>query len=81
MRFILPLTATGIDIVSYAACFAKLPFAKFYVASIIPWSLISIIFFTATSAVKEQSMALFFIPGIVLVITSFSIFYLLKSRW
>ena len=81
MRFILPLTATGIDVVSYAAGFAKLPFAKFYVASIIPWSLISIIFFTATSAVKEQSIALFFIPGVVLVFASFSIFYLLKKRW
>ena len=81
MRFILPLTATGIDIVSYAAGFAKLPFYKFYVASIIPWSLISIIFFTATSAVKEQSMALFFIPGMVLVFASFSIFYLLKRKW
>lgn len=81
MRFILPLTATGIDVVSYAAGFAKLPFYKFYVASIIPWSLISIIFFTATNAVKEQSMALFFIPGMVLLIASFSIFYLLKKRW
>lgn len=81
MRFILPLTATGIDVVSYAAGFAKLPFHKFYVASIIPWSLISIIFFTATSAVKEQSMALFFIPGMVLVLASFSIFYLLKRKW
>ena len=81
MRFILPLTATGIDVVSYAAGFAKLPFYKFYVASIIPWSLISIIFFTTTSAVKEQSMALFFIPGMVLVFASFSIFYLLKKRW
>ena len=81
MRFILPLTATGIDVVSYAAGFAKLPFAKFYVASIIPWSFISIIFFTTTSAIKEQSMALFFIPGMVLVLASFSIFYLLKKRW
>lgn len=81
MRFILPLTATGIDVVSYAAGFAKLPFAKFYVASIIPWSLISIIFFTATSATKEQSMALFFIPGMVLLVASFSIFYLLQKRW
>ena len=81
MRFILPLTATGIDVVSYAAGFAKLPFYKFYIASIIPWSLISIIFFTATSAVKEQSMALFFIPGMVLLLASFSIFYLLKRRW
>ena len=63
MRFILPLTATGIDVVSYAAGFAKLPFYKFFLASIIPWSAISIIFFTATSAVKEQSMALFFLTG------------------
>lgn len=81
MRFILPLTATGIDIVSYAAGFAKLPFAKYYFASIIPWSVISIIFFTATNAAKQQPVSLFFIPGLILVIASFSIFYLLKNRW
>ena len=81
MRWILPLTATGIDIVSYAAGLAKLPLFKFYIASIIPWTILSILFFTGTSAARHQSTSLFFIPGLVLVIASFSIFYLLKRRW
>jgi len=37
-------------------------------------------FFTATSAVKEQSMALFFIPGMVLVLASFSTGLILDLR-
>jgi len=79
MRFILPLTAIGIDVVSYASGIAKVSFLKFYIASIIPWTILSVIFFTSASYLKEISAGLILVPGIILAVISLSIVYLAKK--
>lgn len=68
IRFLLPLTAIGIDVVSYLSGLRRLNFARFYVASIIPWTIISVIFFYSTSFLREQSLVLFFLPAALLVL-------------
>lgn len=67
LRFFLPLTAVGIDIVSYAAGIAKLPFAKFMLVSLIPWTFYSVVYFLSTSYLKNISPILFFLPAAVLL--------------
>ncbi|OGD85901.1 hypothetical protein A2Z23_03000 [Candidatus Curtissbacteria bacterium RBG_16_39_7] len=80
LRWILPLTAVGVDVVSYAAGLARLPFGKFYLASIIPWSVINVIFFLSTNYVKEHATLLFFLPAFILLITPWSIIYLTRQK-
>lgn len=43
-RFLLPLNAVGFDFISYAAGIARMDFRKFYLASIVPWTLLSLTF-------------------------------------
>lgn len=74
IRFLLPLTAIGIDVVSYLSGLRRLNFARFYVASIIPWTTISVIFFYSTSFLREQSLVLFFLPVALLVLVPLLIF-------
>lgn len=78
MRWLLPLTTVGIDIVSYCAGISKLPFLRFYLASIIPWTTLSIVFFVTTSFVIERFLFLFFIPGLILAAVPASFYYLYK---
>jgi uncharacterized membrane protein YdjX (TVP38/TMEM64 family) len=68
VRFMLPLTAVGIDVVSYLAGMRKLSFARFFVASIVPWTLLSVVFFTSTAFVREQAPLLLLVPVAVLVV-------------
>jgi len=79
MRWILPLTAIGVDIVSYASGIARISFTKFFVASIIPWTILNIIFFTSTSYLKQISAGLILVPGIILAVMSLSIYYLAQK--
>lgn len=67
-RFMLPLTAIGIDIVSYLAGMRGLRFVPFYVVSIIPWTVISIVYFYSTTYLKDRSLVLFFLPAALLVL-------------
>ena len=67
-RFMLPLTAIGIDIVSYLAGMRRLRFVPFYIASIIPWTLISVVYFYSTAYLKDQSLVLFLLPGALLIL-------------
>lgn len=68
LRFALPLTGIGIDVVTYLAAIGRLKFARFYIVSIIPWTLVSVVYFYSTSFLRDQSIVLFFLPAIVLVI-------------
>lgn len=79
MRWVLPLTAVGIDIISYAAGVARLPFLKFYFVSIIPWTTINIIFFSATGYLKEREAILFFLPGTTLVVLTTTLAYFIRK--
>lgn len=66
-RFMLPLTAIGIDVVSYLAGMRGLRLAPFYIASIIPWTIISVVYFYSTSYLKDRSLVLFFVPAVALI--------------
>ena len=68
IRFLLPLTAIGIDVVSYLSGLRRLNFARFFVASIVPWTLISVTFFYTTAFLREQSLVLFFLPAALLIL-------------
>ena len=68
IRFLLPLTAIGIDVISYLSGLRRLNFARFYVASIVPWTIISVAFFYSTSLLREQSLVLFFLPAALLIL-------------
>ncbi len=71
LRFLLPITAIGIDVVTYLAAMKHIRFSTFYFVSIIPWTLISIIYFYSTNFLKNQSIMLFFIPaGLLILIPS-----------
>lgn len=68
LRFILPFsTALGFDLISYVAGMEKIRFDKFFLASIIPWTILNIIYFHATDYFKSQSILLFFLPALLLV--------------
>lgn len=68
IRFLLPLTAIGIDVISYLSGLRQLNFARFFVASIVPWTIISVVFFYSTSVLREQSLFLFFLPVALLIL-------------
>ena len=68
IRFLLPLTAIGIDVISYLSGLRQLNFARFFVASIVPWTIISVVFFYSTSVLREQSLFLFFLPAALLIL-------------
>ncbi|GEM_PF-1799558 len=67
LRFLLPLTAIGIDAVSYASGIARLRFIKFFLVSLIPWTILNIAYFYSTSFFEGKSPVLFFLPAVVLI--------------
>jgi len=76
MRFALPLTAIGIDFISYFSGMKRLHFGRFYVLSMLPWTVLSVVFFTSTSIFKDESLVLFFVPTAVLIIVPSLILFL-----
>ena len=68
LRFVLPLTAIGIDFVSYFSGMRRLGFARFYVASIVPWSVFSVVYFYSTAYLRDRSLLLFLVPALVLIL-------------
>ncbi len=80
LRFLLPLTAIGIDIVSYAAGTARINYKKFMLVSLIPWTTYSILFFYSTSLVEQISGKLFFVPAAILLGISLSIFVWFRTH-
>lgn len=79
LRFVLPLTSIGVDLVGLASGFARLPFSRYLAASLIPWTIYNVTFFTTASYIKEQSLPFILIPALVLVVAALGIFYLLKK--
>ena len=67
LRFVLPLTAIGIDFVSYLSGMKPLPFLRFYIVSVIPWTIMGIIFFGSAAVLREISPGLVIVPAIVLI--------------
>lgn len=79
LRMALPLTAIGIDFVSYFSGMRRLSFWRFYVVSIVPWTLLSIVYFTSTSILKERSFVLVFVPAAVLIVAP-TLFLVVRRR-
>jgi len=68
IRFFLPISSiAGADIVSYIAGYERLPFVKYFIVSIIPWTTMNIVYFTTTSYLSEKSIFLYFLPAVVIV--------------
>lgn len=80
LRWLLPVTAIGIDVVSYASGLSNLNFFRFYLASIVPWTFISILFFSSTNFVIDRSTILFFVPGAIIVVTPLVVLYLMRKN-
>ncbi len=80
LRFLLPLTAIGVDVVSYVAGVRRLHFGKFYAVSIVPWTLLSVAYFTSTAALKAYSTLLAFLPALVLIAVPAGAAWLWRQR-
>jgi len=73
LRWVLPLSAIGVDVVSYASGMAKINFPKYFLASIVPWTIYSLLFFTITGQTRDQSSIYVFIVSGVFVAISIMI--------
>ncbi len=80
LRFALPLTGIGIDVVTFLAALGRLGFIRFYFVSIVPWLLIDIIYFYSTSYLRDQSFILFFLPAAILVVAPSAFLLWRRSR-
>ena len=80
LRFALPLTAVGIDFVSYAAGWRRLRFVPFWIVSIVPWTILSVIYFYSTAYLRERSFVLFFVPAIVLLVGPSVVLFVRRRR-
>ena len=68
IRFFLPISSiVGADVISYIAGFERLPFVKYFIVSIVPWTIMSIAYFISTSYLSEKSVFLYFIPALVII--------------
>lgn len=68
LRFFLPTSnVVGVEILSYLSGYDGLPFKKFFLASIIPWTILNIAYFTATYFLREKSLSLYFLPAVIMI--------------
>lgn len=80
IRFIVPIaTMFGADIVSYASGMQRLPFLKYYLVSIIPWTFLSTIYFLFSSYLLNISIFLYFLPPILIVTVPLILVFLYKK--
>ena len=81
LRLALPLTAIGVDFVSYLAGMKRLNFAGYYLVSIVPWTVMSIVYFTSAGALRDTSPVLVFVPAVIMIAgTSLLVFVLRRRR-
>lgn len=80
LRFALPLTAIGVDFVSYLAGMKRLNFVGYLVASLVPWTILSVVYFTSAAELRETSPVLVFVPAAILIAGTSAIVYLLRRR-
>lgn len=79
-RFLLPLNAIGFDFISYAAGISKMDFKKFFVASIIPWTILNVLFFSSAGYLRNINPGLIFVPFIFLVLAPVAYFSLSRKQ-
>lgn len=80
LRLALPLTAIGVDFVSYLAGMKRLNFAGYYIVSIVPWTLMSVVYFTSAGALRDTSPVLVFVPAVILIAGTGLLVFVLRRR-
>ena len=81
IRFVVPLaTIFGADIVSYVSGMQRLPFVKYFLVSIIPWTILNIIYYTFSSYLINFSIFLYFLPVLLIVVIPLGIIYLVRRK-
>jgi hypothetical protein len=81
IRFFVPIaTVFGGDILSYVSGIQKLPFLKFFLVSIIPWTILNTVYFTTSSYLLNVSIFLYFIPVIFIVGIPILAIYLIRKK-
>lgn len=78
-RFLLPLNAVGFDFISYAAGISHMDFRRFFLASIVPWTVLSIVFFSSAGLLRDINPSLIFLPILVLVLVP-ALYFSLKNK-
>jgi uncharacterized membrane protein YdjX (TVP38/TMEM64 family) len=67
LRFILPLNGIGFDFISYSSGIAHVRFRSFFIASIVPWTILSFVFFFSAGYLRNISPSLIFLPMVFLI--------------
>lgn len=80
IRSIPSSTSIGFDAISYAAGIYKLPFIKFFLASMIPWGFITLVFFISTYILRGYHPALIFLPVAIFAFIPLTIVFLKKQN-
>lgn len=80
LRLALPLTAIGVDFISYLAGMKRLSFPGYLVASLAPWTVMSVIYFTSAGWLREMSPVLVFVPAVLLIAGTSLLVYVLRRR-
>lgn len=80
LRLALPLTAIGVDFVSYLAGMKRLNFAGYLVASLVPWTLMSVVYFTSAGALRDVSPVLVFVPAVAIIAGTSVLVLVLRRR-
>lgn len=81
IRFIVPLaTIFGADIVSYVSGMRRLPFLKYFLVSIIPWTILNVIYYTFSSYLINVSIFLYFIPVILIVTIPLGLIFISRKK-
>lgn len=80
LRLALPLTAIGIDWISYLAGAQRLRFSSYFVASMVPWTLMNVIYFSAAAMLRETSPFLVVVPALLLIMGASLLVFVLRQR-
>lgn len=80
LRFALPLTAIGVDFVSYLAGMRRLNFPRYLLASMTPWTLMSVVYFASAGWLRDISAFLVFVPAAILIVGTSLLVYVLRRR-
>lgn len=80
LRLALPITAIGVDFVSYLAGMKRLNFAGYFAVSLVPWTIMSIVYFASAGILRDTSPVLVFVPAAILIGGSSALVYLFRRR-
>jgi len=80
LRFALPLTAIGIDWISYLAGIQRLRFVPYFIASMVPWTVMSVIYFTSAALLRETSPFLVLLPAVAIIVVASSLVFVLRRH-